>query len=253
MSNFAIIGGTGLTSLNNLKILNQDIVQTPYGEPSGALITGELNGIEILFLARHGHEHTIPPHRVNYRANLWALHNAGVTHVIAINAVGGISSEYEPMRLAVPDQLIDYTHSRDNTFFDLNLEEVVHIDFTEPYCRSLRNLILSKAKSNNIDIIKSGTYAATQGPRLESIAEINKLEKEGCDIVGMTGMPEAALAKELGVSYACLAVVANFAAGKSDSAITMDIIEQNLLEGMVVVKQLLEIIIPDMGLLSKSK
>ncbi len=243
MNKFAIIGGTGLASLNNLTIVSHDIIQTPYGEPSGPLILGEMNGTEVLFLARHGPEHTIPPHRVNYRANLWALQKAGATHILAINAVGGISSEYKPMRLAVPDQLIDYTHSRDNTFFDL--KEVVHIDFTEPYCNFLRNLVLSIAANNNIDVIKSGTYAATQGPRLESIAEITKLEKDGCDIVGMTGMPEAALAKELDISYACLAVVANFAAGKSNSKITMDIIEQNLVEGMVVVKQLLEIIIPE--------
>jgi 5'-deoxy-5'-methylthioadenosine phosphorylase len=244
MSKIAIIGGTGLTSLNNLTITRREIVQTPYGEPSGPLTHGKICGTEVIFLARHGYGHTIPPHKVNYRANLWALHEAGVTYIIAVNAVGGITKQFKPTSIVIPDQLIDYTHSRKNTFFEEGLSHVVHVDFTEPYCNSLRRFIISKANDNNIEFNASATYAATQGPRLESAAEINKLEKDGCNIVGMTGMPETALARELELCYASIAVVANYAAGKSSNNITMEIIEQNLTEGMVAVKKLLEIVIP---------
>jgi len=245
MSKVAIIGGTGLTLLNNLTISRSKIVQTPYGEPSGPLTHGEICGTQVIFLARHGYGHTIPPHKVNYRANIWALHQAGVTHIIAVNAVGGISTQYKPKTVSIPDQLIDYTYSRKHTYFDEGLTHVVHIDFTEPYCEDLRQFILSTAKKNNLDIIKSATYAITQGPRLESTAEISKLEKDGCNIVGMTGMPETALARELDLCYVSIAVVANDAAGKSSGNITMDIIEKNLIDGMVTVKKLLEHVIPD--------
>ncbi|MFV2061663.1 MAG: S-methyl-5'-thioinosine phosphorylase [Gammaproteobacteria bacterium] len=244
MSKIAIIGGTGLTSLNNLTILRREIVQTPYGEPSGPLTHGKICGTDVIFLARHGYGHTIPPHKVNYRANLWALHEAGAAYIIAVNAVGGISTQFKPTNLSIPDQLIDYTYSRKNTYFEEGLTQVVHVDFTEPYCEELRQFIISKAKMNDIELIESATYAATQGPRLESIAEINKLEKDGCNIVGMTGMPETALARELEMCYASIAVVANYAAGKSANNITMEIIEQNLTKGMVAVKKLLEIVIP---------
>lgn len=247
MSKIAIIGGTGLTSLNNLSILRREIVQTPYGEPSGPLTHGEICGTQVIFLARHGYGHTIPPHKVNYRANMWALHQAGASYIIAVNAVGGITAEFKPTTLSIPDQLIDYSYSRSHTYFEESLTQVVHIDFTEPYCNNLRHFILSKAKKNNIDLIKSATYAVTQGPRLESIAEITKLEKDGCDIVGMTGMPETALARELELCYASIAVVANYAAGKSENNITMDIIEKNLTDGMVMVKKLLEVVIPDIS------
>ncbi|MFV1982897.1 MAG: S-methyl-5'-thioinosine phosphorylase [Thiohalomonadales bacterium] len=245
MSKIAIIGGTGLTSLNNLNIIRREIVQTPYGEPSGPLTYGEICGTEVIFLARHGYGHTIPPHKVNYQANIWALHQAGASYIIAVNAVGGITTQFKPATLSIPDQLIDYTYSRNNTYFEESLTQVVHIDFTEPYCDKLRHFILSQANINNIEIINSATYAVTQGPRLESAAEINKLEKDGCDIVGMTGMPETALARELDLCYASIAVVANFAAGKSNSFITMDIIETNLTEGMIKVKKILEAVIPD--------
>jgi len=244
MSKIAIIGGTGLTSLNNLTILHREIVQTPYGEPSGPLTQGEICGTEVIFLARHGYGHTIPPHKVNYRANMWALHEAGASYIIAVNAVGGITEQFKPASISIPDQLIDYTHSRKNTYFEEGLTQVVHVDFTEPYCEKLRQLIISKAKINNIELIESATYAATQGPRLESMAEINKLEKDGCDIVGMTGMPETALARELELCYASIAVVANYAAGKSNNHITMELIEQNLTEGMIAVKKLLDVVIP---------
>jgi len=252
MAKIALIGGTGLTSLSNLEYTRQETINTPYGEPSAPLCFGKIHNTEVVFLARHGSEHTVPPHKINYQANIWALHHIGVTDVIAVNAVGGISSKYKPTTISVPNQIIDYTYSRKNTFFEDDLNQVVHIDFTEPYCRSLCDLIINSAKQNNIDIIPSGTYAATQGPRLESIAEIRKLENDGCDIVGMTGMPEAALARELELCYASIAVVANYAAGKSESNITMDIIEQNLKTGIVEVKSLLEAVINNVSIVNNT-
>lgn len=244
MVSTAIIGGTGLTSLHNLEISRREMVQTPFGVPSGPLTWGVLSGVEVVFLARHGYGHTIPPHRVNFRANLWALKQAGVERIIAVNAVGGISADMAPARLVVPDQIIDYTWSRQNTYFEDGLQTVVHIDFTQPYCQSLRERLINGAKDVNLDAADGATYAVTQGPRLETTAEINRLEGDGCHIVGMTGMPEAALARELELCYASLAVVANWAAGRGEGEITMAEIEQNLTMGMKNVRRLLEHLIP---------
>lgn len=244
MASTAIIGGTGLTSLHNLEISRREMVQTPFGVPSGPLTWGVLSGVEVVFLARHGYGHTIPPHRVNFRANVWALKQAGAERIIAVNAVGGISADMAPARLVVPDQIIDYTWSRQNTYFEDGLQTVVHIDFTQPYCQSLRERLISGAKDINLDAADGATYAVTQGPRLETTAEINRLEGDGCHIVGMTGMPEAALARELELCYASLAVVANWAAGRGEGEITMAEIEQNLTVGMKNVRRLLEHLIP---------
>lgn len=244
MSTIAIIGGTGLTKISNLSIVSREVHVSAYGEPSAPLTRGMLGGREILFLPRHGAGHTIPPHRVNYRANISVLKNAGVCNVIAVNAVGGITSNVPPPMLVVPDQIIDYTWSREHSIFDEGLEEVVHIDFTQPYCESLRTDILRAAKEANIDIVNTATYAATQGPRLETAAEINRLERDGCHIVGMTGMPEAALAREMGLCYASIAVVANWAAGRSEGEITLEEIESNLKVGIENVKHVLEHLIP---------
>ena len=244
MVSTAIIGGTGLTSLHNLEISRREMVQTPFGVPSGPLTWGVLSGVEVVFLARHGYGHTVPPHRVNFRANLWALKQAGVERIIAVNAVGGISADMAPARLVVPDQIIDYTWSRQNTYFEDGLQTVVHIDFTQPYCQSLRERLINGAKDVNLDAADGATYAVTQGPRLETTAEINRLEGDGCHIVGMTGMPEAALARELELCYASLAVVANWAAGRGEGEITMAEIEQNLTMGMKNVRRLLEHLIP---------
>ncbi len=244
MADIAIIGGTGLTTLKNLAITDRQIVQTPYGEPSGPLTRGVLNGKEIVFLARHGYGHTIPPHKVNYRANLWTLREAGVSKIIAVAAVGGIRADLAPASLIVPDQIIDYTWSRTNTYFEEGLSHVTHIDFTEPYCDELRQALLAAAKGAGIAIADKGTYGATQGPRLETAAEVNRLERDGCDIVGMTGMPEAALARELGLCYATCAVIANQAAGRGPAQITMADIEHNLTLGMDKVRSLLERVIP---------
>ena len=228
----AVIGGTGLTTLENLEITKREVVQTPYGEPSAPLAHGLLSGKEILFLPRHGYGHVFPPHKINYRANIWALKEAGASHILAVAAVGGIREDMQPQKMAVPDQIIDYTWSRINTFFDEGLSHVTHIDFTYPYCQELREIIVQSCRALDKEIASRATYGATQGPRLETAAEIKRMEQDGCDIVGMTGMPEAALAKELEMCYACISVVANMAAGKTDELLTMEMIEENLNTGM---------------------
>ncbi|PKM45283.1 MAG: S-methyl-5'-thioadenosine phosphorylase [Gammaproteobacteria bacterium HGW-Gammaproteobacteria-1] len=244
MAKLAIIGGTGLTSLKNLEIINREVVHTPYGEPSGPLTHGAMGGKEVLFLARHGYGHTIPPHKVNYRANTWALKEAGADHIIAVNAVGGIRADMTPGRIVFPHQVIDYTWNRINTYFEEGLTHVTHIDFTEPYCTGLRQMLIDGARVIGLKAVEEGVYATTQGPRLETSAEIDRLERDGCDLVGMTGMPEAALARELDICYACCAVVANMAAGRGEGAITMEDIEQNLNDGMDRVRALLELVAP---------
>jgi len=213
----AIIGGSGLNQLANLDVTRRQIVRTPHGEPSGALTFGRIAGREVVFLARHGYGNTIPPHEVNYRANIWALHSVNVTDLVSVVSVGGIRADLAPGTLAVPDQIIDYTHSRQSTFFTRASHSVTHIDFTRPYCEAMREQLLEAAAGAGEDIVARGTYAATQGPRLETAAEIDRLERDGADMVGMTGMPETALAREIGLCYAAIAVVVNQAAGRGAS------------------------------------
>lgn len=244
MSELAIIGGTGLTTLKGLNIARREVRRTPYGEPSGPFIHGEYGGKEVVFLARHGPGHTIPPHRVNYQANLWALKDMGVTQVIAVAAVGGIREDMAPGRIAFPDQIIDYTYSRAQTFFETDLIEVTHIDFTEPYCQDLRDHLIEVARQLGLEAVENGTYGATQGPRLETAAEIDRMEKDGCDLVGMTGMPEASLARELELCYCSCSVVANWAAGRGEGPISLESIDANLKNGMAKVRSLLEHAIP---------
>ena len=214
----AIIGGSGLTNLSSLTVTRREVVRTPYGEPSGAITFGALAGHDIVFLARHGYGHTIPPHEINYRANLWALKQTGVKDIIAVASVGGIRDYFGPGTLVAPDQIIDYTYGRRHTFFEGPEAAVTHIDFTWPYASALRATLLNAAKHVGEAVHDGGVYGASQGPRLETAAEIARLERDGCDLIGMTGMPEAALARELGLDYACLSVVVNHAAGKGDSA-----------------------------------
>jgi len=214
----AIIGGTGLTQLENLNIKKRLIVRTPYGDPSQPLIFGEIAGKEVIFLARHGNGHTIPPHAVNYRANVHALHLQGVTEIAAIATVGGIHPSLSAGVIAIPQQIIDYTHGRENTFYDGVDLPVKHIDFTHPYCETLRKKWFDAAVNAGEVVVNEGVYAAMQGPRLETAAEINRLERDGATMVGMTGMPEAVLARELDISYAAICPVANHAAGRGDSA-----------------------------------
>ncbi|MDD5363759.1 MAG: S-methyl-5'-thioinosine phosphorylase [Gallionellaceae bacterium] len=238
----AIIGGSGLTQLPGLHISRREVVRTPYGMPSGALTFGELEGHPIVFLARHGHGHTIPPHLVNYRANLWALHAQKVTHVVSIATVGGIHPDFHPGRLAVPDQIIDYSHGRETTYAEYgNSDQVTHQDFTWPYCDEMRQRCMTALKEAGEDFLAGGVYGCVQGPRLETRAEIERMARDGCDMVGMTGMPEACLAKELGLCYAAIAASVNWAAGRGDSTQAIDAaaIEGRMAEMMQRVRDVL--------------
>lgn len=239
MQTIAIIGGTGLTEFEALEVIQRhNQLSTDLGAPSSDIVEGMLNGTRLLFLARHGHPHAVAPHKINYRANLLALQQLGAEKIIAVNAVGGIHSNAIAGHICVPHQIIDYTQGRENTFFDGAYKPLDHIDFSHPYDEPLRQqLIQILAKQQLVHGFSDfGVYGATQGPRLESIAEINRLEKDGCDLVGMTGMPEAALARELNIPYASLCLVVNPAAGKFEALITMDDIRKVIAEGMQDIK-----------------
>jgi 5'-methylthioinosine phosphorylase len=241
----AIIGGTGLTELPGLTISKAHDVQTPFGSPSAPILEGELYGLRVLFVARHGHPHRIPPHLVNYRANLWALQNLYATDILAVNAVGGITKNMKSGELVLPKQIIDYTFGREMTLFDGEFAPVSHVDFSNPYTESFRELVAKAAIKVNEKIINGGVYGVTQGPRLETAAEIFRMENEGCDIVGMTGMPEASLARELKLNYASLSLVVNAAAGKGTGAITIKEIDDNLETGMKRVRRIIEQLVQD--------
>lgn len=224
-----VIGGTGVYSMmQDFELAYEEAVITAYGEPSSLLVHGHLQGKPVVFLARHGLPHCIPPHKVNYRANIRALKDTGVTHIIALNAVGSMHNECPPEFLAVPHQIIDYSYGREHSFFSDDLDTVVHIDFTEPYSAALRNIILQAGQQLGMQLLPEAVYACTQGPRLETAAEIKRLRRDGCDLVGMTAMPEAALARELDIEYACIALVANWAAGYRDEPLSMAQIEQHV-------------------------
>lgn len=227
----AVIGGTGLYALAELADAQAVEHRTPYGAASGPVQIGRFAGRRVAFLARHGEGHRLPPHKVNYRANLWLLSDLGVHRVVAVNAVGGISERYAPRAIGVPDQIIDYTWGRIATYCEEEGSEVRHVDFGDPYTSDLRACLLQAAHAAGIEAVDGGCYGATQGPRLETRAEIARMRRDGCDLVGMTGMPEAALARELDLDYACLALVANWAAGCGpvpDIAIAMDEVLANL-------------------------
>jgi 5'-methylthioadenosine phosphorylase len=247
MTMLAIIGGSGLTQLASLEVGRRKLSRTPYGDPSGALTFGRIGNCDVVFLARHGYGHTIAPHEVNYRANVWALKDAGADSIVSVASVGGIRNDIWPGALILPHQVIDYTWGRASTYFEGPGTPVNHIDFTEPYSRPMRERLLKAAAACGERITDGGVYAATQGPRLESAAEINRLERDGADIVGMTGMPEAALARELGLQYAAIAVVANYAAGRGDSerAVPLDKIEAILEEAMRRVRRVIETLCND--------
>ncbi len=237
-----IIGGSGLTQLANLEITRRQVVRTPYGDPSGPLSFGHIKDHDVIFLARHGYGHTLAPHEINYRANMWALHDQGVTNVLSVASVGGIPESYKPGTLVIPDQIIDYTYGRKASYFEGTDAPVTHIDFTEPYCEKMRRLCMQAADLAGETYFDSGVYATTQGPRLETKAEVNRLERDGATMVGMTGMPEAALAKELGLCYAAIGVVVNYAAGRGSSAhaIQFDEIGRELERAMHRVRVILE-------------
>jgi 5'-methylthioadenosine phosphorylase len=237
----AIIGGTGLTRLAGLDVSDRRVVRTPYGKPSGLLTFGSIRGVPVVFLARHGDTHTIAPHQINYRANLWALKDRGATEIVSVASVGGIRADLGPGRIVIPHQIIDYTWGRMSTFFE-DEAPVKHVDFTEPYAAALRDRLLAAARACGEEALDGAVYAATQGPRLESAAEIDRLERDGADIVGMTGMPEAALAREIDLGYAVIAVVVNHAAGRGASTrgVSFQQIEEVLQSAMARVRRIIE-------------
>ena len=236
----AIIGGSGVYFLaDDFEVESRLNPDTPYGLVSAEIELGEWQNQRVAFLPRHGRQHAVAPHKINYRANIWALQQLGVSDIIAINAVGGIGDEYPPHTIAVPDQLIDYTSGREHSFFDGESQDLEHIDFTWPYSARLRQHIISAASRQNIDVVNSGTYGCTNGPRLETAAEVRKLAADGCNIVGMTGMPEAALARESGLEYAAIALVVNWCAGLSAVEVSMDEIRLILEQEVSRVRQLI--------------
>lgn len=234
----AVIGGSGLYEMEGFAGIES--IETPYGVVDG-ITAKTISGCRVYFLPRHGQGHSIPPHKINYRANIWALHSLGVTEVLAVNAVGGITSLMSPGCICVPDQVIDYSYGREHTFFDGSLGQVKHVDFAEPFCPSLRGRLIEQCRlSMPADsFVEGGVYACTQGPRLESAAEIRRLKSDGCDIVGMTLMPEAALVRELGMGYGSLCAVANWGAGLDSEPLTMDLILEVLSGAIGSIKMLI--------------
>lgn len=237
----AIIGGSGLYDLEALVDPIRVKIDTRWGTPSDSIVKGRIGALPVMFLARHARGHKVPPHRINYRANLWALREAGATDVVAVAAVGGVVKDCPTGALVVPDQIIDYTSGREATYFDGDDGGVTHIDFTEPYDAGLRERLIQTAVRQQLPVAATGVYGCTNGPRLETAAEIRRLKQDGCTIVGMTGMPEAALARELGLRYACLAVVANAAAGtdSSEAGVSIEAIMASLAQSMASVQRLL--------------
>lgn len=239
----AVVGGTGMNQWPGLKVVHEESAVTPYGNPSAPLVHGRIHGVDAIFLARHGAGHKLPPHRINYRANIWALRNAGARAVIAIAAVGGIARNLPPAAVCVPHDLIDYTFGREHTYADAVHQPLQHVDFSAPYSPRLRQVLLQAARRGRVKVVSRGVMGVTQGPRLESPAEIRRLRRDGCTLVGMTGMPEAALARELGLEYAALAVSVNWAAGLGSGDIHGEI-EKFIAEGMAKVRAILAQALP---------
>lgn len=241
----AIIGGSLFSHIHGLEHVNKKHIKTPYGEPSACPVCGNVGDLEVVFINRHGVDHNLAPHQINYRANMFALKMLDVTHVIAVAAVGGITQNMPPLKCVVPDQIIDYSYGRKHTFNDASEDGVKHIDFSYPYDEDVRQRLIKAADESGVECETRATYGATQGPRLETIAEIKRMKQDGCDIVGMTGMPEAALARELEINYANLSLVVNWAAGvekmvEDDSRhqiISMDEIKQLITEGNSIVER----------------
>ena len=235
----AVVGGTGVDELEGLEVVSSHLPETPFGEPSRPIQEGRLGDATVYFLQRHGSPGAIPPHRINYRANLWGLHALGVRQVVAINAVGGISEGMRPGRLVIPHQLVDYTWGREHTFDDGASGQLQHIDFSDPFDPVMRRHLVAVASTEQIPHLSEAVYGVTQGPRLETAAEIRRMARDGCDVVGMTAMPEAALARELGLAYVSICMVVNPAAGLSDEPITLDMMRDTLRREAAVVSQLL--------------
>jgi len=233
----ALVGGTGLNELD--ESLESISIETPFGRPSADIRVIETDPLRLLFLPRHGNPHRFPPHCVNYRANMWALREAGADHVLAVYAVGGVCDPYGPATLAAPDQLIDYTWGRQHTYCDSEHIELEHVDFTKPYDGALRRSLLAAAEKASIEVVDGGCIGVFQGPRLESAAEVEKARRDGCHMAGMTALPEAGLARELGLDYAGLAVVSNWGAGVSGELLSEEDIAETLKGPMMRVRTLL--------------
>jgi 5'-methylthioadenosine phosphorylase len=214
-----IIGGSGLYDIEGVVIKDLRKIVTPYGHPGDSYVIAEFAGRDVIFLPRHGSQHNIPPHRINYRANIWGFKELGVERLVSLSATGGISTHMMPGSIVVLDQIIDMTKGRDSTFFD-GEDGVVHIDFTEPYCRELRDSFFEAGRTSGIELKKTGTYICLNGPRFETKAEIKFFSRTGADVVGMTAMPEASLAREAELCYAGIGVVTNYAAGITGKKLT---------------------------------
>ncbi len=238
MKRLGLIGGTGLDHWGRAR--RSHGIDTPYGPPSASLAEHGIAGCEVLFLPRHGEGHQIPPHAVNYRANIDAFRQLGVDGIVAVNAVGGITKDCYPGRLVIPDQLIDYTWGRAHTFSLDAGDELRHVEFAEPFSANLRTGLLEAGRRAGLDVHAGGCLAVSQGPRLESAAEIVRFKRDGCDLVGMTSMPEAALAREAALDYASLCVSANWAAGLAEP-VSMQAIDKTLAGAMLEVRELLEV------------
>lgn len=232
-----IIGGSGLYKIEGIAFKEEKDISTPYGKPSASYRIGELGGIEVAFLPRHGSPHKIAPHKINYRANIWGFREIGVKRIISVSAVGGINPQMKPGDIVVLDQIIDMTENRASTFYD---DEVVHIDFTEPYCLELRNAILESGERTGVSLKDRATYLCVNGPRLETAAEIKAFSLLGADVVGMTGMPEASLARELELCFSGISVVTNYAAGISGKKLTTTEVVEKMTETIEKIKLLLK-------------
>lgn len=236
---WAVIGGSGLDRLPDTEIMARVSDPTPYGATSDDILLLRLAGQPVAFLPRHGRDHRLAPHEINYRANLWALSQLGVQGIFAVNAVGGLADTLPPGKIAVPDQLIDYTWGREHTFNQRIDGAVQHIDFTQPYSSSLRGFLLHALMQLDVPHDNAGVYACTQGPRLETAAEVRRLVQDGGTMVGMTGMPEAALARELGMNYAALCLCVNWAAGLDEAPLSLPDIYRILGSGIATVREVL--------------
>jgi len=237
MQRLGLIGGTGLDHFG--KAVRTHDIDGLYGHPSASLAEYHIGQSQVFFLPRHGEQHETPPHSVNYRANIDAFRQLNVEGIVAVNAVGGISQPHEPGALSLPDQLIDYTWGREHTFSMVAGDELKHVEFAGPFDGRVRLGLLKAAATAGIDVADGGCVGVTQGPRLETAAEIRKFKQDGCGLVGMTSMPEAALAREAGLDYASLCIIANWAAGLEEEPVSMAAIEATLARAMINVRKLL--------------
>lgn len=239
MSKIGVIGGSGLYEIKGFVLKKKRTLSTPYGKPSDQYLTGTMGKTEIIFLPRHGSHHNIPPHMINYRANIWGFRKLGVDRILSISAAGGINKGLKPGDIVISDQILDMTKERKSTYYD-GKEGVIHIDFTEPYCPELRRILLKAGRQKRLSLKNGGTYVAVEGPRLETASEIKSFSILGGDIVGMTGMPEAALARELEICYAGISVVANYAAGISRRKLTVAEVMEAMKDSTEKIKDLLK-------------